>query len=159
MSYATQSFANRVKPVGQAKKHFYPFMLESDRFRWSVSNARHDPVVYIVRAENGLFKIGQTCSIVSRVSGLDSLSPIPIQFHHLILTNNAYELEKELHRRHESHWVRGEWFELPESDRKYLEMAARLDYREARYPGWRDYRHQPTQNYGQIEVARKEESL
>jgi hypothetical protein len=154
MSYTTQEFSDSINRIGRTPKFSYPFVLESDCFRWYISNARHDPVLYVVRAENGLFKIGRTCGIVSRVHALDNMSPIPIQFYHLILTNNAYESEKELHRRHAPHWVRGEWFRLSEDGREFLESTTRYDYQEARYPGWHDYRNLK-RDYGRIEVARK----
>lgn len=154
MSYVTQQFADGINRTDRTAKVAYPFVLESDSFRWIVSNARHDPVLYVVRAENGLFKIGRTCNIVSRVHGLDNMSPIPIRFYHLILTNNAYELERELHRRHKPYWVRGEWFRLSRVGQAFLLTTTRYDYEKAKHPGWYDQRGL-LQDYGQIEAIRK----
>lgn len=78
-------------------------------------------VVYVMRAEDGLCKIGQTSSIKKRHKAIQSSSSVPVK---VILCKRAgrwaRDAEQHLHETFASKRVRGEWFALDTSD---IEMA------------------------------------
>lgn len=150
MSHTTQRLAGAITRRNEIPGTQYPVLLESQHFQWHVSNRNHDPVVYVFRADNGLFKIGRASDVVVRLSALDNASPIPIRFYHLILTNNAYELETVLHELFAPDWVRGEWFGLSLEQAATLGAIQRHDLPESRIPGKHSYRRK---NYGTITVT------
>jgi len=77
---------------------------------------RKSSIVYLVRAENGLVKIGKTVDIVSRFASLNSGSPLALRLITICRTPFAGDLEKHLHTSYKHKRVRGEWFSLSEED-------------------------------------------
>lgn len=72
--------------------------------------------VYLLRADNGLFKIGRSVVPESRAAELQTASPVAISLIHVISTSDCVELERLLHVHFSGRRVRGEWFELSPGD-------------------------------------------
>jgi len=73
-------------------------------------------IVYLIRAENGLVKIGKTHDVQARLQALDIGSPVSLELLYVIETQYADEVEQRLHGIYEAKRVKGEWFALSEQD-------------------------------------------
>jgi len=73
-------------------------------------------VVYLIRAENGLVKIGKTSDFEARFKIFDFVSPVNLELIHLIKTQCADEVEKRLHGLYKAKKVKREWFALSAED-------------------------------------------
>ena len=75
---------------------------------------------------NGSFKIGRSWNLESRERYLTTKLPFPVQIVHTIKAKDCVSAEQYWHERYEAKRVRGEWFNLSESDivefRSHLEM-------------------------------------
>lgn len=79
------------------------------------------PVVYFIRAETGLIKIGHTNYIASRMVTLVGQSPVTLE---LLATVHGSQMdERAYHARFAAHRAHGEWFEPAPA---ILEEIARL---------------------------------
>ena len=76
--------------------------------------------VYLIRAENGLCKIGRACNAEARFRGLQTMSPIPLKLIHLILNGKTAKVERLLHKRFASSRHHGEWFALNDADVEFV---------------------------------------
>lgn len=74
--------------------------------------------VYIIAAENGLFKIGKTTNIDNRLQQIKSANPIQCFLVGLIEAkdDNLDKLERLLHKMFKDKRIRGEWFALSKND-------------------------------------------
>ena len=72
--------------------------------------------VYLVRAENGLTKVGHSSNVEHRLQGLVTGSPIILTLSHVIETDRHKEIEHVLHQRFAAQRRHGEWFELSDDD-------------------------------------------
>jgi hypothetical protein len=72
--------------------------------------------VYLVEAENGLFKIGMSENIMSRFGALANASPLELKLVCYVECENARCIEAYLHERFQAKRVRGEWFRLDGDD-------------------------------------------
>jgi len=72
--------------------------------------------VYLIRATNGLVKIGIAKNVERRLQQLDNMSPVPLRLIAAMETKHARILESELHELFSSKQVRGEWFDLNDED-------------------------------------------
>lgn len=80
--------------------------LERERAGW----------VYLLRAENGYYKIGRTGSFPDRVHSLLSIQiPLHVEFIGAIQTDDCVELERLLHESAADGRFKGEWFTLTDS--------------------------------------------
>lgn len=70
--------------------------------------------VYLVDGGNGLFKIGMTTNIVSRLKSIQAQSPISLKIAHIIPCSNYQEVEVYLHKKYQSTRRHYEWFALSE---------------------------------------------
>jgi len=77
---------------------------------------RERGVVYFVRAENGLVKIGKTVDWNGRLQRLNTMLPYDLEVIRLIECSDYATREAAYHRRFASQRVRGEWFRLTEAD-------------------------------------------
>ena len=77
---------------------------------------RKATIVYLVRAANGLVKIGKTVDIASRFNTLNTASPIDLEMIGAIHSDCASEIEGALHAQFAGKRVKGEWFALSEED-------------------------------------------
>ncbi len=78
--------------------------------------AQRRGVVYILKADNGLYKIGKTSNPDERLPRLAIQLPYPIVVVRQILTDDMDALESELHRRFADKRAHGEWFRLTQAD-------------------------------------------
>lgn len=65
---------------------------------------------------SGMFKIGSCTNLDDRLSILQTGNPRELRIIGTWRSFNAGELERRLHRRLKTKRVRGEWFELTETD-------------------------------------------
>lgn len=72
--------------------------------------------VYLVKADNGLWKIGHSVEPVRRISGLGVLLPYELTIDHLIICLDRIAAESAMHKRYAHCRVRGEWFALTDQD-------------------------------------------
>lgn len=68
--------------------------------------------VYLLRAENGRYKIGRTGNLESRIRQLHTASPIHFNLTHSFRTFYSRQAEGLLHERFAHTRTHGEWFEL-----------------------------------------------
>lgn len=71
--------------------------------------------IYLLKSENGKYKIGRTTQPVSRIKQIQSNTPFKIQLVHLFEVRKARKIEKEIHAIFKEFLIAGEWFELPPS--------------------------------------------
>ncbi len=76
--------------------------------------------VYLVRADNGLYKIGRSANAASRIKTLTVQLPYGIELIHVIKTEDTVGLERRLHTHFAALRKRGEWFELSADDVAWL---------------------------------------
>jgi len=72
--------------------------------------------VYLIRADNGLFKIGKTGNPKNRLKSLNTGSPCELRYVSIIKTDNMDDLEERLHYHFSNKRIRGEWFALTDED-------------------------------------------
>ena len=71
--------------------------------------------IYLIKASNGLYKIGLASNVHKRVSELKAMSPILIFLEHVITTDCMLNVESALHYKFRSCRHHGEWFSLKQS--------------------------------------------
>ena len=77
--------------------------------------------VYLAHAKHSdRYKIGYSKKPIQREEQLKGQSPEPITFIHTIKTDDIEKLESDLHLLFQEKRVHGEWFDLSESDVKYV---------------------------------------
>jgi hypothetical protein len=77
--------------------------------------------IYVILAENGLFKIGKATDIISRLKGICYSCPIvcyPIAYKQY--DTKVINLEFVMHEKFQNKRVRGEWFALTKEDLAYI---------------------------------------
>lgn len=77
---------------------------------------RSHEYLYLIRAENGLIKIGYSEDVQRRYSLLNTASPIALELLWFMESARARLIEAELHQRFASKRVRGEWFAIGDED-------------------------------------------
>jgi Meiotically Up-regulated Gene 113 (MUG113) protein len=81
------------------------------------------PRVYVFECQ-GHYKIGITCNVESRLSGIQTSCPFPV---HLLMTLQptvkAAQLEKQLHQKYRGQRTGGEWFKLSVSQVVHLAQS------------------------------------
>lgn len=103
---------------------------------FSISETEHDysghlkegerGVVYFLRAENGLTKIGWTQNLKTRKTTLEAKEKTKTELVHYISSQDCLTLEKVIHTVFSEKRVQGEWFDLNDEDIKMFktkEMA------------------------------------
>lgn len=81
--------------------------------------------VYLLKADNGSFKIGRTKNPKSRSKAFSVTLPFDVEFICLIETPDMFTLETQLHERFASKRGNGEWFDLLPDDVDYIKGLAR----------------------------------
>lgn len=79
-------------------------------------SARNGEYVYLIRAANGLVKIGYTQDVARRFYSLTNTSPIALELIGCIETAIAETIEAELHQQYAHVREHGEWFRLSDND-------------------------------------------
>jgi hypothetical protein len=72
--------------------------------------------VYVLKAETGQFKIGQSKSPAKRMEAIGTKLPCETEVICVIPSEDPKTLERALHTRFAAKRVRGEWFELSPAD-------------------------------------------
>jgi len=72
-------------------------------------------VVYLAQG-NGSYKIGRSSSFSIREHQLTTKLPFPVEIVHTIRVKDTVEVERYWHKRFAQHHLRGEWFNLGESE-------------------------------------------
>lgn len=80
---------------------------------------RHAPLVYLLRSENGCYKIGLSANMKKRMRVFDKW-PIEVVLLHTIQSDDASWLELDLHLRFAEKRIRGEWFLLSHEDVQFI---------------------------------------
>jgi len=81
--------------------------------------------IYVLRADNGMCKIGQTTQLNDRIKQLGIQLPYELELVHVIGTDHVINAEQLLHNRYAEKRQRGEWFALSDAD---LEDIKTLKY-------------------------------
>lgn len=76
--------------------------------------------VYLIKGENGRYKIGASNDPKQRLNQLKLSSSENHELVHTIKTIDKYELEAKLHNKFKDKSTHSEWFELSEDDVKYI---------------------------------------
>ena len=76
--------------------------------------------IYLLKAANGLYKIGYTSDPFARVRNIQSVSPVPVELILAHTSSRAKEIETELHKKFDKKRARGEWFLLTEDDVEFI---------------------------------------
>jgi len=86
----------------------------------------HGGHVYLLRADNGFYKIGQSKVLDDRIKQLAVQLPYELELICAIQTVNPIGLEEELHTRFREKRKRGEWFNLDEDDVTYFAVLSKI---------------------------------
>ncbi len=76
--------------------------------------------IYVVKAANGLYKIGMAVNVAKRLHEIRALSPVPVILVHAFRTECMLRTEQSLHKKFEATRDHGEWFRLDENQVKWL---------------------------------------
>jgi len=76
--------------------------------------------VYLLRADNGLYKIGKTTCLDRRITELSIKLPYELELIHAVESDNIDVLEQLLHEQFADKRVRGEWFALSARDVEFI---------------------------------------
>lgn len=88
---------------------------------------REAEFVYLIRAENGLVKIGITINVEQRFRTLDTSCPVEIALIGVLHSDEAIVVEAELHERFEDRRVKGEWFALSSQEIAWIKQTYGFD--------------------------------
>jgi hypothetical protein len=75
-----------------------------------------DEGVYLLRADNGLIKIGCTSNLQKRIADITIYSPCEITLIGFFRCKDFHKKEAKLHQQFAGKRIRGEWFNLDEAD-------------------------------------------
>ena len=76
--------------------------------------------VYLVRADNGTYKIGRSAYPKRRIKELGVKLPWALEVIHLIKTDSMIDLEEGFHAHFEEQRLSGEWFDLTDEDVAFI---------------------------------------
>lgn len=82
--------------------------------------------VYLVKRGDGLYKIGKSLDVDTRIQSLRRKHG-PVELIHFIECENYDQAEVTLHTRYRSKWVKAEWFALTPDDVTEIKAIARMD--------------------------------
>lgn len=89
---------------------------------------RRDGYVYLIQADNGVYKIGRSQNPKSRIKRLGITLPYEIGVIHLIKSNQYIKAEKQLHDRFASKRLKGEWFDLSDDDVTEIKGISEINF-------------------------------
>lgn len=82
--------------------------------------------VYVLRADNGVYKIGQSTQIDDRIKQLSIQLPYELELVHVIETDHVINAEQLLHNRYAEKRRGGEWFALTDEDLEEIKALSHL---------------------------------
>lgn len=80
--------------------------------------------VYLIRSEQGAYKIGKSKNAERRISAMGVKLPFPIEPIQIIKTDDMNNLEAQLHYKFIEKRIEGEWFNLAPDDIEYIKGLA-----------------------------------
>lgn len=111
----------RLFEMGYSSEDIRHMMYDRRTKRKTKKKPRPKPgYVYLFKADNGVYKIGQSVDPDARITSLGVKLPYELESVHRIETHDMNELESDLHDRFADKRLEGEWFELTESDVDYI---------------------------------------
>lgn len=85
---------------------------EKARQRKKVSSSVASGYLYLIKADNGLTKIGISNNTEQRFNQLQAASPCKLELLFTIEKSRVHSVEKFLHSKYKQFWSHGEWFNL-----------------------------------------------
>lgn len=82
----------------------------------TVARGKGRGYVYVLKSEDGHYKIGRTANLDTRIKSISTSSPQRIQLTHAFKAINPAAQESALHAMYADKRVRGEWFALTSDD-------------------------------------------
>lgn len=82
--------------------------------------------VYLLRAHDGLYKIGHTANPDNRLRTFEVRLPFFVEYEHLIPCENRLKAEATLHSRYAAQRVHGEWFRLTDTQVAEIKAIERM---------------------------------
>ena len=82
--------------------------------------------MYLLRSQDGLYKIGKSKTPNIRIRALCVVLPFDIMPVHVIYSRDYGWAERYLHAKFEGQRVRGEWFRLSEEDVDWIQHQTEL---------------------------------
>lgn len=79
--------------------------------------------IYFIREQYGSTKIGKTINIKRRLGNINLLVPYSLELIFVIKSDNVHKLEGELHRKYNHLRIKGEWFNLSDSDLDFIKAT------------------------------------
>jgi hypothetical protein len=76
--------------------------------------------VYILKADNGIYKIGRTINLDNRIFDIGIKVPMKIDLYHSFISSDYINAEKILHEKFSDKRDHGEWFHLTKNDLTYI---------------------------------------
>lgn len=83
--------------------------------------------VYLIKAENGLYKIGRSNDPANRRKTFGIKLPFKVDFEAIILRDDMVAAECELHERFKHRRVDGEWFDLSNEEVEQIKAMTNVD--------------------------------
>jgi hypothetical protein len=88
--------------------------------------------VYLIKSENGLYKIGHSENCWNRIKALRPASPVELELFTWACLKKPYDrgtVEKELHKIYKNRRVRYEWFSLTDEDlSNIIDLFVEIDH-------------------------------
>jgi hypothetical protein len=98
----------------------FPIEYEKTRFEFEQEKPQNrkqiDGYVYLIRIENGLYKIGKAKNIDERIKPFKVSFPMSWEIIHAFMSHDYSKAEITLHERFSDKRTVGEWFTLDEQD-------------------------------------------
>lgn len=83
--------------------------------------AKMTEYIYVIKAQNGLFKVGITKDPLIRFKSIYANSPIDVSLLFCIECQDSLKIEREIHAKFSSKCHHGEWLALSDDDVLYIE--------------------------------------
>ena len=109
------NYTTLVDPDNKARNYFV-----KRGYKFNGKPVRTEGFVYLLRAKNGLYKIGTAIDPTKRLNGLKTGSPEKLVLIHTIKTDSPYNAESTFHKKFAHKRVHDEWFALDENDVKFI---------------------------------------
>lgn len=96
----------------EQERHRQEAYQERHRIEKSQKKTSRPGYVYLIRADNGMYKIGKAVNVDNRIHEFGVKLPMKTELIHSFKSNDYTAAEQELHRRYADLREHGEWFSL-----------------------------------------------
>lgn len=83
--------------------------------------------VYLLKSLDGYYKIGKSVEPAARIRSLGVVLPFPIETEHFFSCDDYSEAEAALHRKYADFRLKGEWFDLPDTEVAWVKSINRYE--------------------------------